>query len=41
LRSVAESLARFRGSLMSYTRNIYKNWEKVKSKSTMRIYSLR
>src|SRR2546428_539790 len=26
---------------MSYTHNIYKAWEKVKSKSTMRIYSLR
>ncbi len=26
---------------MSYNHDIYKNWEKVKSKNTMRIYSLR
>src|ERR1019366_1535413 len=41
LRSVAESLVRFRESLMSYTYYIYKIWEKVKSKYTMRICSLR
>src|ERR1019366_8887879 len=41
LRSVAESRVRFREALMSYTYYIYKTWEKVKSKYTMRICSLR
>jgi len=39
--SVAESFVRFRGLPMSYTYYIYKTQEKVKSKYTMRICSLR
>src|SRR5712691_11817899 len=41
LRSVAERWVRFRESRMSYTDDIYKKCEKVKSKHTMRICSLR
>src|SRR5580704_4682884 len=40
LRSTAESLLRFRGSLIPYTCYIYKIKRKVKSKNTMRICSL-
>jgi hypothetical protein len=39
LRSVAESLVRFRGSLIPYTCYIYKIQRKVESKNTMRICS--
>src|SRR5260370_29966711 len=40
LRSTAESLVRFRGSLIPYTCYIYKIKRKVKRKNTMRICSL-
>jgi len=40
LRSTAESLLRFRGSLIPYTCYIYKIKRKVKRKNTMRICSL-
>src|ERR1700722_16168498 len=40
LRSTAERLLRFRGSLIPYTCYIYKIKRKVKNKNTMRICSL-
>ncbi len=40
LRSTAESLLRFTGSLIPYACYIYKIQRKVKSKNTMRICSL-
>src|SRR6267142_3944598 len=40
LRSTAESLLRFRGSLISYNYNMYKIKRKVKGKNTMRICTL-